>query len=113
MRRLAVSLVGRYTRPGLPPRIARPSRRARPRLIRDPSHPSYNPEAGQCGLFASRPLARGAWVLDYIGEVSAGGCEDRDSDYVSDFGERGELALDADKVGNGPSKIGTAACTGL
>ena len=52
-------------------------------------------------------------MLDYIGDVSAGGCEDRDSDYVSDFGERGELALDADKVGNGPSKIETEACTGL
>ena len=79
------------------------SRRARPRLIRDPTHPSYDPEAGQCGLFASRPLARGAWVLDYVGEVSAGGCEDRDSDYVSDFGERAELALDADKVEMDPN----------
>ena len=98
-----VSLVDRYTRPGLLPRIARPSRRARPRLIRDPTHPSYDPEAGQCGLFASRPLARGAWVLDYVGEVSAGGCEDRDSDYVSDFGERAELALDADKVEMDPN----------
>ena len=86
-------------------RMARPSRRARPRLIREPTHPSYDPEAGQCGLFASRPLARGAWVLDYVGEVSAGGCEDRDSDYVSDFGERAELALDADKVGDGPKEI--------
>lgn len=100
---LTVSPVDRYTRPGLLPRAARPSRRARPRLIRDPTHPSYDPEAGQCGLFASRPLARGAWVLDYVGEVSAGGCEDRDSDYVSDFGERAELALDADKVEMDPN----------
>ena len=39
-------------------------------------------------------------MLDYVGEVSAGGSEDQASDYVSDFGDSSELALDANKLGN-------------
>lgn len=64
--------------------------------ITDAAHPA----AGQFGLFAACALAHGAWVLDYVGAVSLGEHEDRTSDYVCDFGEQSELALDAAKVGN-------------
>ena len=39
-------------------------------------------------------------MLDYVGCVSLGEHEDRSSDYVSEFGEEGELCLDARRVGN-------------
>ena len=45
-------------------------------------------------------LPCGAWVLDYVGAVSLGANEDRTSDYVCDFGESSELALDANRTGN-------------
>ena len=65
-------------------------------VITEASHPA----AGQCGLFAAVPLKQGAWVIDYVGAVGLGANEDRTSDYVCDFGEKSELALDAQRVGN-------------
>ena len=46
------------------------------------------------------PLAAGRRVLDYVGAISLGQNEDKSSDYVADFGERSELALDANRHGN-------------
>ncbi len=77
-------------------RAARPCRRTRVARIDEPSHPAH----GQCGLFAAVGMAAGAWVIDYVGRVSLGENEDRSSDYVCDFGERSELALDARCLGN-------------
>jgi len=34
------------------------------------------------------------------GRVSLGEHEDRSSDYVAEFGKEGELALDANRIGN-------------
>ena len=61
---------------------------------------SGHPANGQCGLFAARKMDRGAWVIDYVGAISLGEHEDKTSDYVCDFGEHSELALDANKKGN-------------
>ena len=66
------------------------------RKIDDESHPAH----GERGLFAAVALPCGARVLDYVGCVSLGEHEDRSSDYVSEFGEDGELCLDARRVGN-------------
>jgi hypothetical protein len=78
------------------PRPARPCPRAYAARITDEAHPA----CGQHGLFAAAPLAHGAWVLDYVGAICLGENEDRSSDYVCDFGEHSELALDANAVGN-------------
>ena len=86
----------RYLRSGAPARSLRPSRRVDIVVIREPSHPAF----GECGLFARRAMVTGQWILDYTGVVTASGSEDRTSDYVSDFGEQSELALDAKTVGN-------------
>ena len=59
-----------------------------------------HPAAGQCGLFAAVALRHGERVIDYVGAVCAGEHEDKSSDYVCDFGEHSELALDAKSVGN-------------
>lgn len=70
--------------------------RVQARRIEEERHPAF----GQHGLFARVSLARGARVLDYVGRVSLGEHEDRTSDYVAEFGDRGELALDANCIGN-------------
>ena len=77
-------------------RAARPGRRTISAVVTEPHHPA----AGQCGLFAAADLAHGTWVVDYVGAVSLGEHEDKTSDYVCDFGEHSELALDAQRVGN-------------
>lgn len=66
------------------------------RRIEDERHPAF----GQFGLFARVALPRGARVIDYVGRVSLGEHEDRKSDYVAEFGNEGELALDANTLGN-------------
>lgn len=78
-------------------RAARPSRRVCVRRIEDPDHPAY-PERGMyCALPHAPP---GTWLLDYVGHVTSGEDQDARSDYVSDFGERGELSCDAASYGN-------------
>ena len=62
--------------------------------ITDVNHPA----CGEFGLVASGDLLQGQHILDYLGAVSV--AEDRTSDYVVDFGEHSELALDALTVGN-------------
>lgn len=62
--------------------------------ITDSSHPAH----GQHGLFARRCLEQGEHVLDYLGRVSE--AENRSSDYVVDFGEHSELALDGLTMGS-------------
>lgn len=81
--------------PGPRPRAARPCPRVYVGVISDLTHPAH----GQCGLFCGvqAGLAPGAWVLDYVGEVAAGDNQDKSSDYVCDFGDRSELALDANR----------------
>ena len=77
-------------------RAARPCRRTFSARITEPSHPAV----GENGLFAAIDLPCGAWVIDYVGAITLGANEDRSSDYVCDFGEKSELALDAKTVGN-------------
>lgn len=65
--------------------------------ISDPDHPAF----GEFGLYCSLPIAKpGEWLLDYVGKVSMGKDQDKTSDYLSDFGERSELACDANTFGN-------------
>ena len=71
-------------------------RKAHPRLIEIADHPA----CGERGLFATVQLSCGERVLDYIGLVSLGEDEDKTSDYVSEFGEKGELCCDANRLGN-------------
>lgn len=86
-------------RPSAPRRRA-PAPCARTFVAIIPKDAAQHPAAGQGGLFAARPLAYGERVIDYVGAVCLGEHEDRSSDYVCDFGERSELALDAKSVGN-------------
>lgn len=85
-----------YRPDGTRRRAAHPGPRTFSALITEAEHPA----AGQCGLFAAVDLAAGAWVVDYVGAVSLGANEDKTSDYVCDFGEHSELALDANRLGN-------------
>lgn len=62
-------------------RAARPSSRVYFRRITDRDHPAH----GEFGLY---------------GRVTLGEDQDKKSDYVSDFGERSELACDASGYGN-------------
>lgn len=93
---ITTELLSKY-RPNAPrQRPARPCARVKSAVITDSDHPAN----GEFGLFAAVDLPAGAWVLDYVGAVSLGANEDRSSDYVADFGEESELALDAKSVGN-------------
>ena len=83
-------------RPATRARPARSSSRIFAAAITDPLHPA----CGQNGLFAKVPLHPGQWVVDYVGAVGLGEHQDKGSDYVCDFGEHSELALDANSVGN-------------
>ena len=61
------------------------------RRISDPNHPAH----GQFGLFCAIKHGKpGQWLLDYVGYVTRGEDEDKSSDYVSDFGEKNELACE-------------------
>jgi hypothetical protein len=65
--------------------------------ITNKDHPAY----GEFGLFCALPHAKpGRWLLDYVGRVSLGEHQNKESDYVSDFGEHSELACDANAFGN-------------
>jgi len=78
-------------------RASRPSSKVYYKRINDPDHPAH----GEFGLFCAIPHAMpGTWLLDYVGHVTRGEDQDKTSDYVSDFGERSELACDANSYGN-------------
>jgi len=77
-----------------PPPAPSPCTAVRVKRIADARHPA----CGEFGLFARTDLVQGQHILDYLGLVSV--AEDRASDYVVDFGEHSELALDALAVGN-------------
>ena len=51
-------------------------------------------------MFAAVDLPAGSRIIDYVGAVCLGANEDRESDYVCDFGENSEFALDSRHVGN-------------
>ncbi|KAL7537552.1 hypothetical protein ACHAXR_010240 [Thalassiosira sp. AJA248-18] len=78
-------------------RSSRHSNRVYFQRITDPNHPAH----GEFGLYCALPHARpGMWLLDYVGRVMLGEDQDKESDYVSDFGEKSELACDANSYGN-------------
>lgn len=88
----------KYTSTNSKLRAFRPSKKVYIKKITDPNHPAF----GECGLFCALPegLPPGAWILDYVGKVTLGEKQDKSSDYVSDFGEKSELACDANTFGN-------------
>ncbi len=65
--------------------------------ITDKDHPAYGEFGLYCALAHAKP---GQWLLDYVGRVTPGEDQNKESDYVSDFGEHSELACDADVLGN-------------
>ena len=78
-------------------RANRLSNRVYFKRITDPNHPAH----GEYGLYCNIPHATpGMWLLDYVGYITLGEHQDKSSDYVSDFGERSELACDANSFGN-------------
>ena len=78
-------------------RANRLSNRVYFKKITDPNHPAH----GQFGLYCALDHAKpGSWLLDYVGHISLGEDQDKTSDYVSDFGEKSELACDANTYGN-------------
>lgn len=74
------------------------SRRVYFKRITDTNHPA----CGEYGLYCALPNGAppGTWLLDYVGHVTLGENQDKQSDYVSDFGEHSELACDANTYGN-------------
>ncbi|KAL7517978.1 hypothetical protein ACHAWX_002841 [Stephanocyclus meneghinianus] len=74
------------------------SRKVYFKKITDPKHPAY----GEFGLYCALPNGAppGTWLLDYVGHISLGEDQDNQSDYISDFGEKSELACDANSYGN-------------
>ena len=79
-------------------RTNRLSRNVYFKRITDTDHPAY----GEFGLYCALPNGAppGTWLLDYVGHVTLGENQDKQSDYVSDFGEHSELACDANTFGN-------------
>lgn len=76
---------------------AAPSALVRIRRIARPDHPAH----GQHGLFATRTLAAGAWVLDYVGFCHTLAESDPASDYDLVVDREGAgLAVDAARGGN-------------
>ena len=65
--------------------------------ITDQNHPAYGEFGLYCALSHAKP---GSWLLDYVGHITLGEDQDKTSDYVSDFGEKSELACDANNYGN-------------
>lgn len=80
------------------PRAPRQSKSVYFKRITNPNHPAH----GEFGLYCSLPggAPPGSWLLDYVGRVMLGEDQDTRSDYVSDFGEKSELACDANSYGN-------------
>ena len=66
--------------------------------ITDRDHPAY----GEFGLFCALPdgAPPGTWLLDYVGHVTLGEDQNESSDYLSEFGPKGEFSCDADRYGN-------------
>ena len=78
-------------------RANRLSNRVYFKKITDPNHPAQ----GQFGLYCNLDhIKPGSWLLDYVGHIMLGEDQDKTSDYVSDFGEKSELACDANRYGN-------------
>mmetsp|Transcript_17342 Transcript_17342/g.30525 ORF Transcript_17342/g.30525 Transcript_17342/m.30525 type:complete len:331 (-) Transcript_17342:1527-2519(-) len=78
-------------------RAPRLSNRVYFKRIADPNHPAH----GEFGLYCALPHAPpGSWLMDYVGYVTLGEDQDKQSDYVSDFGEKSDLACDANSYGN-------------
>jgi len=93
------SIKDQYTPPNnnIRQRANRLSNRVNFKKITDPNHPAH----GQFGLYCNLDHAKpGSWLLDYVGHISLGEDQDKTSDYVSDFGEKSELACDANTYGN-------------
>lgn len=79
-------------------RVNRLSSKVYFKIITDRNHPA----CGEYGLFCALPdgAPPGTWLLDYVGHITLGEDQNKQSDYVSDFGEHSELACDANTYGN-------------
>jgi len=64
-------------------------------------------------IASPRVAALRVQVMDYVGRVCLGENQDKESDYVCDFGEHSELALDARRVGNEARFINDYRNTGM
>lgn len=97
-----------YSPPNIRNRKPRLSNKVYFKRISDPNHPA----CGEFGLFCANDAKPGSWLLDYVGHVSLGENQDKKSDYVSDFGLKSELALDANTYGNESRMINDFRNTG-
>ena len=97
-----------YSPPITRHRKARLSNKVYFKRIADANHPAN----GEFGLFCSNDAKPGSWLLDYVGHVSLGENQDKESDYVSDFGLKSELACDANTYGNEARMINDFRNTG-
>ncbi|KAG6005181.1 hypothetical protein E4U21_000373 [Claviceps maximensis] len=73
-----------------------PPRNIRIQPITEPRHPAH----GQHGLFATRHLAPGQFILAYLGRVHGSGSTDPGSDYDLWLDKEADLAVDAARAGN-------------
>ncbi|RVX65952.1 hypothetical protein B0A52_09837 [Exophiala mesophila] len=64
--------------------------------ITDPTHPAF----GQNGLFATRSLSPGSFILFYLGLVHTSATTDPASDYDLSLDREHDISIDATRCGN-------------
>ncbi|KAG5953176.1 hypothetical protein E4U53_006553 [Claviceps sorghi] len=85
------------SQPTIPPsETPLPFRTVRIQPITHPSHPAR----GQHGLFATRRLRPGSFILVYLGRVHGSATTDPTSDYDLWLDREADLAVDAARAGN-------------
>lgn len=75
---------------------AQQKKRVKVRVVTDEGHPAR----GQRGLYANKKFSPRERIIDYHGVVTRSEDADETSDYCLAFGERNELAVDANEAGN-------------
>lgn len=78
--------------------LATPCPTVQIRPVTLPSHPAN----GQCGLFATKHLPPGSFILPYVGRIHTNASDDTDaeSDYDLSMDRELGVSVDASKVGN-------------
>ena len=72
------------------------AKRVKPKIVDEEGHPAK----GEYGLFAATKISAKERLIDYHGVVTLSEHASQTSDYTLAFGERNELAIDAERQGN-------------
>jgi len=72
------------------------AKRVKAKIVDEDGHPAK----GEYGLFAATKISAKERLIDYHGLVTLSADASQTSDYTLAFGDRNELAIDAELVGN-------------